>query len=193
MLRDELTSSLGGSTLSIEANVNTVIDAFPPSDSVMFISTDELKSALKVLLKVVLFNRIEGVSMLNVSLIRRCVIVSRDCNNLELTLSAGGLLLLDDGLVLLSLRFIVAHESLAVVRTPTVNRTSSIEAALIMIFVNEDVLAILLRMSTMAVMVAIDAVISVVELLATLLSSFKNAGSELLFKNSDCSSRFWTG
>ncbi len=124
----ELSSSLAGSMLCIEANVITVIDCvcLPPSDSGMSISTEEFKSALKVSVNVVLFRRIEGVSMSKDSLVRPLVTVSRDSSNVELTLSTLGLLLRVSEMFLVSLMFRKSHASLAssVVRTPAVNSTS---------------------------------------------------------------------
>lgn len=125
ILEVELSSTLARSTLFIEANVITVIELFPASDTGMSISTEELKSAAKVSVNVVLFKRIEGVSMLKESLVRCAVIVSRDSNKVELTLLLLGLLILVNEMFRLPLVFRKFHDSFApsVVRTPAVNRT----------------------------------------------------------------------
>lgn len=122
----ELTLFLAGSTLSIESNVMTVRDFVRPSDSGMSISTEELKSALKVSVNVVLFRRIKGVSMLKESLVRLPVKISRDSNNVALTLSTMGVFRPAPKTFLVSLAFRKSHDPFAalLVRTPVVIRMS---------------------------------------------------------------------
>ena len=124
----ELFISRGGSTLSIEANDSTAMDLCPPLATGMITPTEEFengKSALKLSVRMVLFNIIDGVSMLKESLVRTVVIVSRDCNRSELTLLAGGLLLVTEMFWALLL-FREFHDPFAasVVRTPATKRIS---------------------------------------------------------------------
>lgn len=125
-LEVELSSSLAGSMLSIEANVITVIDCCPPSDSCTSIPTEELKSSLKVSVNVVLFKRIKGVSISKDSFVRLPVMFSRDSNNVELTLSGVVMSFFVAVMLSVSLVFRNSHEPLAssLVRTPAVRRTS---------------------------------------------------------------------
>ena len=125
-LEVELSWSLAGSMLSIEANVITVIDCCLPSDSWTSIPTEELKSALKVSVNVVLFKRIKGVSISKDSAVRLPVMFSSDSSNVELTLSGVVMLFFVAVMLLVSLVFRNSHESLAssLVRTPAVRRTS---------------------------------------------------------------------
>lgn len=109
-LIDELSISLAGSTLFSEANVITVIDLFLPSFCGISITTEELKSPMIGFVYIVLFKMIKGVSIPELLKLARCfVIISRDCNNDELTPS--GLEMLYKILSLFLFRKF--HESLA--------------------------------------------------------------------------------
>lgn len=121
----ELLSSLAGRTLSSDPKVMTVRDCASPSDSVMFISTDELKSALKVSVKVVLFKMMNSVSMLKDSLVRPLVKVSRENNNLPLTLVGVCMFLWASKTFRVSFELSVFHDCFeSFVKTPVVIRTS---------------------------------------------------------------------